>query len=123
MTAPTIPNASPPIFDAFGLGVARCKRRDPVALSLLHEALTIVRGERPDVKGLDSLRALFEPGFRMPAAADLLHCASILDTTARGAQPFRPSLSTPNERDAACKRTQGRSWIKAMLLCLLLICS
>jgi phosphomethylpyrimidine kinase len=42
VTAPSIPNASPPIFDAFGLGGGALQRRDPVALSLLHEALTIV---------------------------------------------------------------------------------
>jgi hypothetical protein len=43
VTAPSIPNASPPIFDAFGLGGGALQRRDPVALSLLHEALTIVK--------------------------------------------------------------------------------
>jgi hypothetical protein len=52
----------------------------------LYEARTIACSERPDVKRLDSLPALFEPGFRMPSITALLHGAIIFSATELSAQ-------------------------------------
>jgi hypothetical protein len=45
------------------------------------------------VEGLNSVGALFEPGFRFPPAAALFHGAGVFRTAKLGAQPFRAALS------------------------------
>jgi hypothetical protein len=75
----------------------------------LYEARTIACRERPDVKLLDSLSALFEPGFRMPPVAACLHGASIFSATELCAQSLRPALSVPKERGDACRENHDES--------------
>src|SRR5579864_503537 len=67
----------------------------------LYEARTIACSERPDVKPLDSLCALFEPGFGVPPIAALLHGAIIFSAPELSAQSFSPALSVQNERGDA----------------------
>jgi hypothetical protein len=68
----------------------------------LYEALPVACRERPDVKGLDSLRTLFQPGFRMLPVAAFLHGASVFSAAELSAQSFSPALSAPKERGDAC---------------------
>jgi hypothetical protein len=75
----------------------------------LYEARTIGRRERPDLKRLDSLCALLEPRFRMPAVAAFLHGASIFGTTELSAQSFSPALSAQKERDDARNENHDES--------------
>jgi hypothetical protein len=75
----------------------------------LYEALTIACRERPDVKPLDSLFALFEPSFRMPPVAAFLHGASIFSVTELGAQSFSPALPVQKERGYACNQDHDES--------------
>jgi hypothetical protein len=82
-------------------------RLDPVPG--LYEARTIACRERPDVKPLDSLSALFEPGFRMPPVAAFFHGPSIFSITELGAQSFSPALSMPKERGDTCKENHHES--------------
>jgi hypothetical protein len=72
----------------------------------LYEARTIACCERPNMKPLDALCALFEPGFRMPLAA-LLHGASIFSATELSAQSGSPPLSMQKERGDACGENHG----------------
>jgi hypothetical protein len=67
-----------------------------------HEARTIARRERPDVKLLDSLGTLFEPGFGIPAVAACLHGARIFSATELSAQAGCPALPLHQEHCDAC---------------------
>ena len=75
----------------------------------LHEARAIACRERPDMTRLDSLCALFEPGFRMPPFAAFLHGASILSATELSAQSFGSALSMQNERGDASNENHNES--------------
>jgi hypothetical protein len=74
-----------------------------------YEARTIACRERPDVKPLDSLCALFEPGFRLPAVAAFLHGASIFSITELSAQSSSPTLSMQKERHDAYNQNHDES--------------
>jgi hypothetical protein len=74
----------------------------------LYEARTIACRERPDVKPLDSLCALFESGFPMPPVTAFLHGASILSATELCAQSFSPALSLQKERGDACNENHNK---------------
>jgi hypothetical protein len=90
--------------------LVRCRNRtgwavDEARLYLapgLYEARSICRRQRPDVKPLDSLCALFERGFRMPPVAVFLHGAGILSATELSAQSFRPALPLRQEHGDTC---------------------
>jgi hypothetical protein len=75
----------------------------------LYEARAIARRERPDVKPLNSLCALFEHGFRMPTVAAFLHGASVFSATELSAQSFSPALSVQEERGDACNENHNES--------------
>jgi len=74
-----------------------------------YEASTIACRERSDVKPLNSLRALFEPGFRMPPVAAFLHGAIIFCAAELSAQSFSPALSVQEERGDACNENHDES--------------
>ena len=61
------------------------------------------------MKPLDSLCALFEPGFPVPAVAAFLHGASIFSPTELSAQPFSPSLPQKKERSKACNENHDEA--------------
>jgi hypothetical protein len=69
----------------------------------LYEAFTIACRERPNVKPLDSLSALFEPGFRLSPIAPFLHRASILSGAELSAQSCSPALSLQVQRGDSCR--------------------
>jgi hypothetical protein len=74
----------------------------------LYEARTITWGERLDVQTLYSFCALFEPGFRLPAAAVFLHSAVIFSAKL-SAQPSSSAPSEKNPRGDAYNHNHGES--------------
>ena len=75
----------------------------PVGIIRTQRELAIwARRERPDVKLLDSLGTLFEPGFGIPAVAACLHGARIFSATELSAQAGCPALPLHQEHCDAC---------------------
>jgi hypothetical protein len=63
----------------------------------VHEALSIAGRKRPDVEAFDAFSALFEPGFRMPPVAALLHGTGIFSATELVTQSFGSALSVKKQ--------------------------
>jgi hypothetical protein len=61
------------------------------------------------VERLNSVGALFEPRFRFPPAAALLHGASIFRTAKLGTQPLRAALSLQEKRGDDCRENHDES--------------
>jgi hypothetical protein len=75
----------------------------------LYEACAIACRELPDVQPLNSLCALFEPGFPMPPVAAFLDCACIFSATELSAKLFRAALSVQKECHDAYKENHDES--------------
>jgi len=75
----------------------------------LYAAGAIACRERPNVKPLDSLCALFQMGFPMPPVTAFLHSAGIFRATELGAQSFSSALSMQKERGNTCNENHEQS--------------
>ena len=92
----------------YGTGRAVNKARLDSAPGL-DEARAVGCRKRLDVKLLDSLRALFEPGFGMPPVAAFLHGASIFSATELSAQSCSAALPVHKERRDGCHENRHDS--------------